>query len=159
MSSGVIAAELRRQVQAFVRSFGLLSQSQTPCGKPLGLSHAHALMLLLEHARVGSTAVQSDLARALGIDKSNVARLCQRMEDAGHLMQAPHPEDGRARCLELTAQGARVARDVERSSLARFSALAERMSRAECQKVTAALRTLNQAVTALTSPIHQESMT
>src|SRR5690348_5383966 len=90
------ALELRAQVQALIRSFGILGAGHTPCGTPLGLSHAHALMVPLESARTDAEVVQSDLAGALGIDKSNVARLCRRMEAAGHVVQETHPRDGRA---------------------------------------------------------------
>src|SRR4051812_48217696 len=75
--------ELRRSIQTFVRSFGLLAANETPCGKPLATSHAHALMFLFECAREDRLPTQQELGRALGIDKSNVARLCRRMENAG----------------------------------------------------------------------------
>src|SRR4051812_5939543 len=87
--------EMRAHVQQFVRRFGLLVTRQTPCGFPVSPSYAHALMLLLRRGSGGIATLQSDLAAGLGIDKSNVARLCERMVSAGHALQTIPPGDGR----------------------------------------------------------------
>ncbi len=137
---------LRVLVQTFIRTIGLLSGDHTPCGKPLAVSHAHALMVLLERDRLGATPGQRELGAALGIDKSNVARLCHRMEKAGHLRQARSRDDGRARLLLLTPQGRRVAEAVERSSRARFEELAAALPAARRPAVLSALAVLNQAI-------------
>ncbi len=147
---------LRSLVQALIRSFGLLAGDTTPCGKPLAVSHAHALMVLLERSRQGVSPGQRELGAALGIDKSNVARLCQRMERAGHLRQARSPRDGRARLLSLTPAGRRLAEAVERSSRARFAALAAAVPAARRPGVLAALATLNQAIAATARPAARE---
>ncbi len=143
---------LRAAFQRLVRSFGLLSEDTTPCGKPLAVSHAHALMVLLERTRQGRPAGQRELGAALGIDKSNVARLCQRMEKAGHLRQARSPEDGRARLLSLTPAGRRLAEAVERSSRARFAELAAAVPAARRRGVLSALETLDRAIAATAGP-------
>lgn len=116
-------AALRLAVQGFARRFGLLSEDRTPCGQPLQLSHAHALMLLLESQAKPSPRVvhQRDLATALGLDKSSVARLCARMERSGHIAQKRSDVDGRAREVALTAKGERVAREVDKASRQRFA--------------------------------------
>src|SRR4051812_18405573 len=80
---------LRASIQRFVRSFGLLNGDQTPCGLPLSPSQAHALMALLDRERGGQRSTQQDLVKILGIDKSNVTRLCAKMLEAGHLTQQP----------------------------------------------------------------------
>jgi DNA-binding MarR family transcriptional regulator len=72
-------------------------------------------MVLLEWDPERGAMAQKDLARELGIDKSNVARLCHRMEGAGHVDQLRSPTDGRARFLKLTKRGIDVAREVEAS--------------------------------------------
>jgi DNA-binding MarR family transcriptional regulator len=146
------AAELRRLVQTFIREFGLLEQNQTPCGKPLPVSHAHALMVLLGWDPERGAMAQKDLARELGIDKSNVARLCQRMEDAGHVEQVRSPNDGRARFLRLTKRGVEVAREVDASSRERFSSLLRAMPRDQHRTVESGLKLLSAAVTASKPP-------
>src|SRR4051794_33355373 len=85
---------LRALVQHFVRRFGLLVTRETPCGLPVSTSYAHALMVVLERGQRKERTSQADLAALLGIDKSNVARLCARMETAGHVIQERAPEDG-----------------------------------------------------------------
>jgi len=113
------AGELRHVMQRLFRRFGALSADSTPCGKPLPMAHAHALMVLLEQGEL----TQQELGKALNIDKSNVARLCAKMVDAGHASQKPNARDGRSRLVSLTASGKRLAREVDAASHARFEAL------------------------------------
>jgi DNA-binding MarR family transcriptional regulator len=144
-------ADLRRLIQTFIRSAGLLAGDQTPCGHPVAVSHAHALMVLLETARNGEHASQRELGQALGIDKSNVTRLCRRMESAGHLVQSRSADDGRARLLSLTTRGTRLAKNVERSSRERFRRLMSAIPRRSRAGVLSSLACLNQAL-AVTDP-------
>ena len=138
--------ELRALVQSFVRSFGFLATNRTPCGKPLSVSHAHALMILLECSRVPVRPTQRQLGTELGIDKSNVARLCARMENAGHIIQQRCEQDGRARRVSLTDKGARVAANVEASSRARFTSVLSAIAPHARAGVLSALEALNDAV-------------
>ena len=57
------------------------------------------------------------------INKSNVARLCARMTEMGHVRQAQSETDGRSRRVALTEKGDRVAREVEAASFQRFELL------------------------------------
>ncbi len=143
---------LRAQVQAFVRRFGLLDDSRTPCGKPLPLSHAHALAVLLERHHRGDRTLHKDLTFALGLDKSNVARLCARMQDAGHITQQRPADDGRAREVVLTAKGLKLAREVDSASRQRFERVLRAMPAGERKRVLQALQILNEAVEA----VHEE---
>jgi DNA-binding MarR family transcriptional regulator len=144
--------DLRRLIQAFIRSIGLLSADQTPCGQPLSVSHAHALMVLLEAAREGEYLSQRELAQALGIDKSNVTRLCRRMEGAGHIVQRRSADDGRARLLSLTPAGNRLATNVERSSRERFEKLMTAIPPTARANVLSSLACLNRALTSSGEP-------
>lgn len=108
-------------------------------------------MFLLETARKDEHVTQRELGRALGIDKSNVARLCRRMESAGHVVQGRSADDGRARLVSLTTRGARVANDVERSSRHRFEGLLSAIPRGSRESVLSSLACLNHALT-LTDP-------
>jgi DNA-binding MarR family transcriptional regulator len=138
--------DLRAHVQEFVRRFGLLVTRQTPCGLPISPSYAHAAMLLLKRSEAGLTTLQSDLAVGLGIDKSNVARLCERMVSAGHAAQTVPDEDARSRVVALTPAGSRLARRIERGSRDRFSAVAARIPARKRRAVIAALAELSAAV-------------
>jgi len=144
---------LRALVQRFIREIGLLSGDQTPCGKPLPVSHAHALMVLLEHRRASRTPTQQELGRVLGIDKSNVARLCRKMEKAGQLVQKRGRDDGQMRLLTLSERGVRLARSVEQASRARFQRLIGAVGVRDRDAVLHALAVLNEALVASASSL------
>ncbi|HKY36752.1 MAG TPA: MarR family winged helix-turn-helix transcriptional regulator [Polyangiaceae bacterium] len=147
--SNAHARALQVSVQAFVRSFGLLVTKQTPCGQPLTPSHAHALLVLLEREERGITTRQSELANRLGLDKSSIARLCERLEADAHAAQHPAPDDGRSRLLELTPRGRRMASTIQAASLARFRRVAEGVPPTKRQALLESLRLLTAAVQAL----------
>lgn len=140
---------LKSSVQRFTRSFGLLVTKQTPCGQPVSPSYAHCLMVLLERGAAGIGTSQTDLCARLGIDKSNVARLCSRLESSGHATQRPDPADGRGRLLSLTASGRRMAERIELASQERFQRLARAVPSAKRATVLEALEVLTTAVQAL----------
>jgi DNA-binding MarR family transcriptional regulator len=85
----------------------------------------------------------------LGIDKSNVARLCARMEAATHVVQERSPDDGRSRLVRLTSAGTRLARRIERASRDRFRRVADRVAPSERKALFDSLALLNAAVEAL----------
>src|SRR5664279_6624049 len=151
-SRDTVEGDLRRLIQTFIRSIGLLAGDQTPCGQPLAVSHAHALMVLLETARKGVRLSQRELGQTLGIDKSNVARLCRRMEIAGHVVQRRSADDGRTRLLSLTTRGEGVAKNVERSSRDRFRRLMAAIPRGSRAHVLSSLACLNQALASVDTP-------
>jgi DNA-binding MarR family transcriptional regulator len=140
---------LRTSIQRFVRTFGLLDGDQTPCGLPLAPTHAHALTALLDRERRGVVSAQQDLVKVLGIDKSNVARLCAKMIEAGHLLQSESLVDGRTWRLSLTPKGRRLAERVEDASRSRFDhVLAALPSNSARTAVIRSLDLLNEAISA-----------
>jgi len=136
--------ELRHLVQQLLRRSGALATDQTPCGKPLSVAHAHALMVLLSSGESS----QRDLGAVLSIDKSNVARLCAKMVEAGHVTQREDDDDGRSRRVSLTARGRRLAREVEASSHDRFGALLTAMPASKRAVVLESLQYLIDALDA-----------
>ncbi len=116
------AVLLRGLMQQVFRRFGVLASDRTPCGQPLPVAQAHALMLLLD----SSPLTQQELARALCIDKSNVTRLCGRLASAGHIEQHVG-EDARQRLVSLTRSGRRLAKRVDQASQLRFRAILHSM--------------------------------
>src|SRR5690349_21328992 len=96
----------RDRVRALVRSLGVLDDGRTPCGVDVSVREAFVLGTLLR-AEVGDTLSQSDIQAELGVDKSNVTRLVQRLVDAGRVEQRTGG-DGRVRTLHLTAKGRRL---------------------------------------------------
>lgn len=113
---------LRDTIQRLIVAHGALDATRRPCGAPIALPHAYALLAL----RDGPLRV-TDLAARLRIDRSNVSRLCARMEAAGELTRARDPADGRARQVRLTPQGERAAAAVDASSAAHFAEIVARL--------------------------------
>lgn len=146
------ARELQASVQAFVRSFGLLVTKQTPCGQPVSPSMAHALMVLLDREEGGVATYQHQLAELLGLDRSNITRLCARLEADGRLEQEPAPDDARARVLRLTTSGQRMARNIRAASLDRFERIVQAIPNSKQQALLDALKVLTAAVLTLEEP-------
>jgi DNA-binding MarR family transcriptional regulator len=97
----------------------------------------------------------SELGAELNIDASNVSRLCARMEEEGHVVRRPSPEDGRVKRVHLTDEGARLARRIDEASLERFERLAETLEQEgeERERVLDVLASLNNA---LHTAFHEE---
>jgi DNA-binding MarR family transcriptional regulator len=55
----------------------------------------------------------SELAEALGIDRSNATVVVDDLEAQGFVRRLPHPTDRRAKLVEATAKGKRLARRAE----------------------------------------------
>lgn len=138
--------EMRDALRALIVAHGALEEAERPCGTRLSMPHAHALLEL----RAGPMRV-TELARRLRIDRTNVSRLCQRMEDAGDLTRAQDPDDARARRLELTDQGRALATRVDAQSAAHFARVEVELG-ANAQSVLTALRALERSLRAL-SPL------
>jgi MarR family transcriptional regulator for hemolysin len=142
------AEALRGLSQQLFRRFGALAAGVTPCGKPLSMAHAHALMVLHERGEL----TQRALGAELGIDKSNVARLCAKMVRARHARQRPGEGDARSRLVSLTPSGARLAQEVDGASRARFSAVLDGLPEPRRADVISALQLLVTAIAAAPSP-------
>jgi DNA-binding MarR family transcriptional regulator len=138
------ADDLRRVTQRFFRRFGALAGDCTPCGHPLPMAHAHALMVLLGHGELS----QQALAAELCIDKSNVARLCAKMVQVRHVRQRRNEQDGRSRLVSLTARGERLAREVDVTSRTRFETLLTALPESRRTQAIVALRHLVEAIDA-----------
>lgn len=68
-----------------------------------------------------SGATASQLGARLGVTKQAAAKIAARLEQAGYLVRADHPDDGRAQLLQRSPRGeallqdaATVQRDIER---------------------------------------------
>lgn len=137
--------QLRNAVRRFVRLFGLLDEHRTPCGEPLRVPHAHALMILHERTDERPPRI-SELGANLSVDKANVSRLCNRMQEQGHVELRPCPNDGRAKRVHLTDEGERVAARVDGSSLEQFERILAALEATEPGEVVGALEALNEAI-------------
>lgn len=129
---------LRDAVRQLIVAHGTLDAAKRPCGTPLPVPHAWALLELLAH---GPLTVGS-LAARLNIDRTNVSRLCARMVQRGEVVRAPHPHDRRARLIELT----------DADSAAHFQEISARL--ADPDAIRVALLTLIDALGSGTAADH-----
>ncbi len=110
------ARRLRDGTRRLILAHGALDDTERPCGSPLPVQHAYALIELVSNGPM----TVSTLAECLSIDRTNVSRLCAKMEARGEIIRTTHPGDGRARLVRLTERGETAARLVDSSSAAHF---------------------------------------
>lgn len=121
-----------------VRSLGLLKADETPCGQPVSIGEAHAL---LEIAREpGMT--QNGLAARLRLEKSTISRLAALLERRGWLRRVRDECDGRCVRLHLTQRGLKANARIAGSRRERFERLFAAIPPAQRQSVVASLAVL-----------------
>ena len=136
------ALAFQEQMIALVRAFGLHRPDETPCGKPVPVAEAHALM---ELARAQPLS-QNDLVDRLRLAKSSVSRLVDLLEARGWVERRRDPRDGRAVRLWLTAGGQQAATELATARRVKFAHLLERIPEQERETVLRALATLVEAL-------------
>lgn len=74
---------------------------------PIDLTHTQFFILSLAQylQQDGQAVTQARIASEGGLDTMMVSQVARRLEDKGLLRRVPHPDDRRARCIELTASG------------------------------------------------------
>lgn len=133
--------DLQEAVGRFVRAFGLHQPDQTPCGRPIPVSEAHALG---ELARDGALR-QSELAQRLRLQKSTTSRLVTQLLHRGWVERTPAPGDGRGVLVQLTLAGVNAAAQLATARAARFSTILDRVPEGERAGVLHALEVLTEA--------------
>jgi DNA-binding MarR family transcriptional regulator len=138
------AQQLQARLVAFIRAFGLHQPDTTPCGKPIPVSEAHALM---ELARDRDQPLgQHELARRLRLQKSTVSRLVTQLTQRGWVERERDPDDGRATLLRLTPAGQTTADDLAAARTATFNRLLDAIPTPERDNVLRALHVLTEAL-------------
>lgn len=68
-----------------------------------------AQFTVLNHfARLGGTKSPNELARAFQVTKGTMTSVLQRLEARGYISIKQNPEDGRGKCVSMTAKGAKA---------------------------------------------------
>jgi DNA-binding MarR family transcriptional regulator len=92
----------------------------------------------------GSTGVRaSDVAQALGLDKSTVSRGLSQLESLGLIERVGDPDDGRARLLRLTETGTERFGAMRIQRQAEFRALLDRWESPDLAALARLLARLN----------------
>lgn len=133
---------LQEQLIALIRAFGLHRPDQTPCGEPVAVAEAHALMELAQAAPLS----QNELAARLQLEKSTVSRLVGILENRGWVARARSAQDGRARELRLTAAGQQMATDLAEARRTKFARVLAAIPDAERGAVFESLQILVEAI-------------
>ena len=133
---------LQEHMIALVRAFGLHRPDTTPCGEPVSIAEAHALMELSRTEGLS----QNDLAARLQLVKSTVSRLVGLLEGRGWVERQRDPRDGRAVQLALTEQGQQAAAQLATARQVKFARLLERIPEQERDAIVHALQTLVEAL-------------
>ncbi|WP_426451544.1 MarR family winged helix-turn-helix transcriptional regulator [Paenibacillus sp. S-38] len=104
--------ELRKQIQQFVRQFGLMDGHKTPCGFPLSVSQVYALEELEKQQRS-----VTELAGHLHLERSSVSRLVDALVKEEFVRRDINEANRRELILTLTDKGSRVLNQVREQSL------------------------------------------
>ncbi len=141
----VTALALQEHMVALIRAFGLHRPDETPCGEPVAVAEAHALMELTKSEGLS----QNALCTRLQLVKSTVSRMVSSLEKRGWVERHRDERDGRAVTLHLTAQGRAAAQQLAEARRAKFTRLLERIPEVEREHV---VDTLNVLVEAMRAP-------
>ncbi len=135
--------ELQERMIALIRAFGLHKPDETPCGEPVSVAEAHALM---ELSREDGPLVQKELAARLRLEKSTVSRLVGMLEERGWVGRCRSPKDGRALEVSLTEAGRKAAAEIAGARRAKFARVLEAIPEGERASVLEAMKTLEEAM-------------
>ena len=152
--------QLQAKITEMVRAFGLHRPETTPCGQPITVSEAHALMEVscgwalfreegdaAEHLGTCSAAHQpKELCRRLRLDKSTVSRILKRLEERGWISRTADPADGRAIHLALTEAGQKALENLEGARATKYSEVLASIPSDERDAVLRALDVLADAM-------------
>lgn len=131
----------RAAIRVLERELALDLRSQTSCCD-VTTAQCH---LLLEIDRRGPS-TGGELAQALSLDKSTLSRTLDGLAAAGLVERAPHPEDGRAQRVTLTATGQESVRRIDSSCDADYRRLLDRVAPGRRAALVAAAEELAEAM-------------
>ncbi|MEU7613893.1 MarR family winged helix-turn-helix transcriptional regulator [Micromonospora sp. NPDC049204] len=125
----------------FIRNFGLHQPDRTPCGQPLPVSEAHAMVEIARQTGIR----QTELARRLRLEKSTVSRLVTNLVNRGWVHRETADNDGRGVVLLLTEAGTTAAAQQADARRHRLTTLLARVPDDQHATVVRALQTLAEA--------------
>jgi DNA-binding MarR family transcriptional regulator len=138
------ASDLANAMVALVRAFGLHRPNETPCGAPVPVAEAHAIMDLAAAGPMN----HGQLAVRLRLEKSTVSRLVRQLEKRNWIERTSAKHDRRVVQIRLTAAGKRAAK---RLAAARHSKFDELLAAIPKQKRRFILEAMSDLVAALES--------
>ncbi|WP_430591767.1 MarR family winged helix-turn-helix transcriptional regulator [Humidisolicoccus flavus] len=92
----------------------------------VGDTDMRAIRFLMAAHHSGEVVTPARLAEHLGVTRASITKLLDRLEDAGHITRAPHPNDRRALHIRVQDQTRKTAREgVGRMHARRFNIAAD----------------------------------
>lgn len=141
-----MAQEAREQFQeslmAVIRGLGLHRPDATPCGFPVSLAEACAMVALQRDEPLS----QRELALQLNLDKSTVSRLVADLESRGWVAREKAPSDARVTLLRRSAEGIAKSQAIYAARTERFGGLLDAIAPEQRASVVEALRILAEVV-------------
>ena len=134
--------ELRSQVHQFIRLFGVLHPTQTPCGFNLSLSQVLALQTIEEERTPSLHA----LAEKLYLERSTVSRLVDALVQAGFIRREVNEENRREILLSLTDHGKRTVEEVRNQSMTFFLNILDNVSEQDRSMILYGFRNFTSAL-------------
>ncbi|MFC4766852.1 MarR family winged helix-turn-helix transcriptional regulator [Effusibacillus consociatus] len=127
--------ELRTLVQKFIRLFGLLDPSVTPCGYPLSVSQVLALQELEKQ-----TLTVGELSDKLHLERSSVSRLVDSLVKAGFVRREVNEKNRREVLLFLTEKGKNSIGTVRTQSVRYYQSILNGLSNQQQQQILQSFR-------------------
>jgi DNA-binding MarR family transcriptional regulator len=115
--------ELRLNVQKFIRLFGLLEQTVTPCGFQLSISQVYALQEV-----ENTTLILGELAERLHLERSSVSRLVDGLVKGGFVRREINEQNRREMLISLTEKGERTIEQVRQQSIRFYQEVLQHMT-------------------------------
>ena len=134
--------QFQAQIVALTRAFGWHRPMSTPCGKPVSIADAHALLELSQ----GVPLSQNELATRLNLSKSTVSRLVTNMVKRGWVTRTRNAQDGRAVDLTLTEAGESIAAELAEARQQKMAGILEQISAETRPQIESTLQTLLEAI-------------
>ncbi|MEO1386387.1 MAG: MarR family transcriptional regulator [Cyanobacteria bacterium J06634_6] len=134
--------DLQNALIALIRGFGLHHPDQTPCGQPVAVAEAHALMVLMQEQPLS----QGMLSNRLSLEKSTVSRLLSGLEKRGWIERDRNPDDRRIVEVALTEAGKQTAESLSTARQSKFDRVMQAIPEDQQTKVVDALQILVKAI-------------
>jgi MarR family 2-MHQ and catechol resistance regulon transcriptional repressor len=135
------AKELPELIREIAWNFGARGLQGECCG---GLLHPEFRTLCLTSE--WRQCSMQEIARSLGITKSGVTRLVNRLEKKGYVQRQRSPEDGRVCCIKVTPPGRELVKTISRQNQDRIDRIMAKIDPAMQQVIETALRSFVRAI-------------
>lgn len=104
--------DFRKSIHDFIRLFGLLHKSKTPCGADYSVSQVLALQELQS-----SRQTLVELTDKLNLDRSTVSRLTEQLVQSGLVHREQNIHNRREVILSITPKGENILNELTRQSI------------------------------------------